>query len=78
MFICNTIHRHSGRNEPVQIKKYLKSNFVIKAASTKKYRKFSVVNEWNTKEDIGKSMKNASYVLWYAKRYLLGRSNIEQ
>jgi len=28
--------------------------------------------EWNTKEDTGKSMKNAKYILWYAKRYLLG------
>ena len=24
-------------------------------------------DEWNTKEDTGKSMKNALYVLWYAK-----------
>ena len=27
-------------------------------------------DEWNTKEDTGKSMKNALYVLWYAKRHL--------
>ena len=26
-------------------------------------------DEWNTKEDTGKSMKNALYVLWYAKRH---------
>ena len=25
-------------------------------------------DEWDTKEDTGKSMKNALYVLWYAKR----------
>jgi len=24
-------------------------------------------DEWNTKEDNGKSMKNTLYVLWYAK-----------
>jgi len=28
--------------------------------------------EWNTKEDTGKSLKNALYVLWYAKRHLSG------
>ena len=26
--------------------------------------------EWDTKEDTGKSMKNALYVLWHAKRRL--------
>ena len=31
-------------------------------------------DEWDTKEDTGKSMKNALYVLRYAKRHLLGRS----
>ena len=35
-------------------------------------------DEWDTKEDTGKSMKNALYVLQYAKRHLLGRRNIEQ
>ena len=35
-------------------------------------------DEWDTKVDTGKSMKNALYVLWYAKRHLSGRSNIEQ
>ena len=35
-------------------------------------------DEWDTKEDTGKSTKNALYVLRYAKRYLSGRSNIEQ
>ena len=29
-------------------------------------------DEWDTKEDTGKSMKNALYVLRYAKRYLSG------
>ena len=28
--------------------------------------------EWNTKEDTGKSMKNALYAPWYAKKHLLG------
>ena len=35
-------------------------------------------DEWVTKEDTGKSMKNALYVLRYAKRHLLGRSDIKQ
>ena len=34
--------------------------------------------EWDTKEDTGKSMKNALYVLQYAKRHMSGRSNVEQ
>ena len=32
-------------------------------------------DEWDTKEDTGKSMKNA---LRYAKRHLSGRNNVEQ
>ena len=41
---------------------------------------FSAVSkdEWDTKKDTGKSMKNALYVLRYAKRYLSGRSNVKQ
>ena len=35
-------------------------------------------DEWDTKEDTGKSMKNALYILWYAKRHLSGRSDVEQ
>ena len=35
-------------------------------------------NEWNTKEDTVKSMKNALYVLQYAKRHFSGRSDVEQ
>ena len=35
-------------------------------------------DEWDTKEDTGKSMKNALYILRYAKRHLLGRSNVKQ
>ena len=34
-------------------------------------------DEWDSKEDTGKSMKNALYILWYAKRHLLGRSDVE-
>jgi len=26
-------------------------------------------DEWDTKEDTGKSMKNALHILWYAKRH---------
>ena len=35
-------------------------------------------DEWDTKEDTGKSMKNALYVLQYAKRHLSGRSDVKQ
>ena len=34
-------------------------------------------DEWDTKEDTGKSMKNALYALWYAKRHLSGRSDVK-
>ena len=34
-------------------------------------------DEWDTKEDTGKSMKNASYALRYVKRHLLGWNNIK-
>ena len=41
--------------------------------ATTKSRLFAVSkDEWDTKEDTGKSMKNALYVLWYAKRHLSG------
>ena len=35
-------------------------------------------DEWDTKEDTGKSMKKALHVLRYAKRHLLGQSDVEQ
>ena len=35
-------------------------------------------DEWVTKEDTGKSMKNALYVQRYAKRHLSGQSDVEQ
>ena len=35
-------------------------------------------DEWDTKEDTGKSMKKALHVLRYAKRHLSGRSDVEQ
>ena len=35
-------------------------------------------DEWDTKEDTGKSMKNALYVLRYAKRHLLCQIDVEQ
>ena len=35
-------------------------------------------DEWDTKEDTGKPIKNALYVLRYAKRHLSGRSDVEQ
>ena len=35
-------------------------------------------DEWDTKEDTGKSMKNVLYILRYAKRHLSGRNDVEQ
>ena len=34
--------------------------------------------EWDTKEDTGKSMKNALHVLRYFIRHLSGQSDVEQ
>ena len=43
------------------------------SCATAKSTPFTVSNdEWDTKEDTGKSMKNALYVLQYAKRYVSG------
>ena len=57
-------------------------NFCYKekpSCATTKLTLFAVSkDEWDTKEDTGKSMKNALYVLRYAKRHLSGRSDIEQ
>ena len=35
-------------------------------------------DDWNTKEDTSKSLKNALHILWYAKRHLSSWSNVEQ
>ena len=35
-------------------------------------------DEWDTKEDTGKSMKNALYILRYVKRHLSGQSDVKQ
>ena len=35
-------------------------------------------DEWYTKEETDKSMKNALYILRYARRHLSGRSDVEQ
>jgi len=35
-------------------------------------------DEWNTKEGTVKSMKNALYILRYAKRQLFGQTDLEQ
>jgi len=41
--------------------------------ATTKSTLFAVsIDEWDTKEDIDKPMKNALYILQYAKRHLLG------
>jgi len=46
---------------------------------TTKLMLFSVSkDEWNTKEDTGKSLKNALHVLQDTKRHLLGCNDVEQ
>ena len=35
-------------------------------------------DELDTKEDSGKSMKNALYVLWNAKKHLAGQNDVQQ
>ena len=47
--------------------------------ATTKSTLFAVsIDEWDTKQDTGKSMKNVLYVLRYAKRHQSGRSDVEQ
>ena len=46
---------------------------------TTKSTRFAVSkDDWNIKEDTGKSMKNVLYILLYAKSHYLGWSGIEQ
>ena len=50
-----------------------------RSCATTKSTVFAVSKEeWDTKQDTGKSMKNALYVLRYAKRHLSGRSDVKQ
>ena len=49
------------------------------SCATTKSTPFAVSkDEWDTKEETGESIKNALYVLWYAKRHMSGRSDVEQ
>ena len=49
------------------------------SCTTTKLTLFAVSkDEWDTMEDTGKSMKNALYVLRYAKRHFLSRSDVKQ
>jgi len=49
------------------------------SCATTKLTLFTVSkDEWNTKEDTGKSLKNVLDVLRYTKRHLLGWSDVEQ
>ena len=59
--LCNrSSHYDKYRRFPLQRKP---------SRATAKLTLFAVSkDEWDTKEDTGKSMKNALYVLWYAKR----------
>ena len=78
------------RYTAVRIKKCSKSTSVIKIVTMKntddcslhattKLTLFTVSkDEWNSKEDTGKSLKNALHVLQCAKRHLSGRSDVEQ
>ena len=83
----------STRYTAIRIKNCLKSAFVIATIKSTDDFRFegkpprahakstpfpASKDEWDTKGDTGKSMKNALYVLWYAKRHLSGRSNVEQ
>ena len=78
----------------VWIKNCLKSTFAIRVATMKNTDDFRFEgkpshaapnqhfavskDEWDTKEDTGKSMKNALYVLWYAKMHLSAWSDVKQ
>ena len=76
----------------IRIKNCLKSTSAIKIATMDDFHfegKLSCActkstpfpvskDEWDTKEDTSKSMKNALYVLRYAKRHLLGQSDVKQ
>jgi len=66
---------------PLQSRKSRNVQKVIKVATTKngQFLRKAIMqidifaaskDEWNTKEDIDKSMKNELYMLWYAKRHL--------
>ena len=78
---------HSNTNQGL-FEKYLcnQSNHYEKygyerkpSCATAKSTLFTVSkDEWDTKEDTGKSMKNALYVLRYAKRHYWDRSNVKQ
>ena len=49
------------------------------SCATAKLTLFTVSkDECDTKEDSGKSMKNALYILQYAKRHFSGQSYVEQ
>ena len=61
-------------NQSIHYEKYEQFPYEGKPShATTKSTLFDVIkDEWDTKEDTGKSMKNALYVLRYAKRHLLG------
>jgi len=49
------------------------------SCATPKLMLFTVSkDEWNTKEDTGKSLKNTLHILWCAKRHLSGWSDVKQ
>jgi len=68
-------------NQSSHYEKYRKFSITQRkiSHSTTKSTLFAVgKDEWNTKEGTGNSMNNALYVLQYAKRHLLGQSDVKQ
>ena len=67
------------RNQNSHYEKY--GQFLLQREAITYYHQINTLccqqDEWDTKEDTGKSMKNALYVLWYAKRHPSGQSNVE-
>ena len=67
--ICNQSSHYEKYSQLLQRKPLhgtTKSNFLLSK------------DKWNKKEDTGKSVKNALYMLRYAKMHLLGWSDFEQ
>ena len=78
--IKNCSKSTSGCNQNSHYEKYKRFPFEGKPShATTKSTFFAVSkDEWDTKEDTGKSMKNVLYVLRYAKRHLLYQGDVEQ
>ena len=72
------IHSSTNQHLSEKYRQILSTQRKLSRATTK-LTPFTVSkDEWNTKEDTGKSLKNTLHVLWYAKRHLSHLSDIEQ